>query len=129
MNHFICAALRDLVFVQCKKRERHTWRTATLLKVTLFHGCFSHFLNCTNSAKSCKVSYRRYGNDEPKTLMQMLSPQNSLSTILFICILISFFSLIPASCLLTHLKNNIEISQFMCAANQLSGFCMVEAMA
>ena len=88
MNHSICAALRNLVlFVQCKKREKHPWRTvtfffrlqpATLLKVTLFHGCFSHFFNCTNSAKSRKASYRRYGNDEPKTLIQMLSPQNSL---------------------------------------------------
>ena len=25
--------------------------SATLLKVTLFHGCFSRFLNCTNGAK------------------------------------------------------------------------------
>ena len=44
-------ALRDLV--QFKKREKHPWRSvtvmpATLLKVTLFHGCFSRFLNCMN---------------------------------------------------------------------------------
>ena len=44
-------ALRDLVpFMQIKKHEKHTWRSvtfkpATLVKVTLFHGCFLH-LNC-----------------------------------------------------------------------------------
>ena len=55
----ICDALRDLVaFVQFKKREKHPWRSvtfrkpATLLKVTLLHGCFSRSLNCTNSTKS-----------------------------------------------------------------------------
>ena len=30
---------------------------ASLLKVTRPHGCFSHFLNCTNTTKSCKLSY------------------------------------------------------------------------
>ena len=47
--------LLDLVsFDRFKKREKHPWRSvifsnvANLLKVTLFHGCFSHFLNCTN---------------------------------------------------------------------------------
>ena len=51
----ICGALWDLVpFVQFKKREKHPCRSftfskvackpATLLKVTLRHGCFSRFL-------------------------------------------------------------------------------------
>ena len=31
--------------------------TQTLLKVTLHHECFSHFLNCTNGTKSCKTSH------------------------------------------------------------------------
>ena len=56
-----CVALRDLVpFVQFKKRGKHPWRTVnfskvaglksvTLLKLTLLHGCFSRFLNYTNS--------------------------------------------------------------------------------
>ena len=56
----IYGALRDLVpFVQYKKREKHPWRmvnfskiTKTLLKLTLLHGCFSRFLNCTNGTKS-----------------------------------------------------------------------------
>ena len=51
----ICDALRDLVpFVQFKKSEKHPWRSvtfskvavkksATLLKVTIRHGCFSRF--------------------------------------------------------------------------------------
>ena len=63
-NHDICDALRDLVpFVQFKKHENHPWRSvnfskfaglksATLLKLTLLHGCFSRFLNCTNTPKS-----------------------------------------------------------------------------
>ena len=49
----ICDALRDLVaFVQFKKREKHWLKPATLLKLTLLHGCFSRFLNCTNATKS-----------------------------------------------------------------------------
>ena len=44
-------------FVQFKKREKHPWRSvillypATLLKITILHGCFSRFLNCRNRAK------------------------------------------------------------------------------
>ena len=63
-NLSICDALHDLVsFVQFKKPEKHTrtsvtFSTATLLKVTLLHGCFSHFLHCTNGTKSQQsVSY------------------------------------------------------------------------
>ena len=52
-------ALRNLaLIVQSKKLANHPWRsdnfkvaTASLLKVTLLHGCFSRFLNCTNGAK------------------------------------------------------------------------------
>ena len=60
--YYICDALRDLVpFVQFKKREKHPWRNVTfskvLLKETLFHGCFSRFLNCTNGTKSRKASH------------------------------------------------------------------------
>ena len=63
-----CDALRDLVpFLRFKKRENHPWRSvtfsnvagvlllvkaATLLKVTLLHGCFSGFLNRKNGIKS-----------------------------------------------------------------------------
>ena len=62
-----CGALRDLLtFVQYKKREKHPWRSAnfskvtgltpaTLLKLTFLHGCFSRFLNCTNSTESRKA--------------------------------------------------------------------------
>ena len=63
-RHQICDALRDLVpFVQFKKREKHQLRgvnfskvaglkPATLIKLTLLHGCFSRFLNCANDTKS-----------------------------------------------------------------------------
>ena len=56
-----CGALRDLVpFLQFKKHEKHPWRSvtfsrlqpATLLKVTLLHGCFLCFLNCAHGTKS-----------------------------------------------------------------------------
>ena len=32
-------------------------KPATLLKVTLLHGCFSRFLNCTNGTKSRSASH------------------------------------------------------------------------
>ena len=32
-------------------------KPGTLLKVTLLHGCFSRFSNCTNGTKSCKASH------------------------------------------------------------------------
>ena len=65
---YLCDAFCDLVpFVQFEKREKHPWRSftfskvtgfypAALLKVALLHGCFSHFLNCTNGTKSHKTS-------------------------------------------------------------------------
>ena len=55
----MCDVLRDLVsFVQFKKREKHPWRSVTFrLKVTLIHGCFSRFLNCTNGTKSLNASH------------------------------------------------------------------------
>ena len=58
-----CDILRDLVlFVQFIKCEKHPWKSvilskvagfypAALLKVTILHGCFSRFLDCTNSTK------------------------------------------------------------------------------
>ena len=44
----ICGALRNLVpFVQIKKREKRPWRSVNFsLKLTIFNGCFSRFLNC-----------------------------------------------------------------------------------
>ena len=59
-----CFVLRDLVlFVQFQKHEKHPWmsdtfsKVATLLKVTLLHGCFSRFSNCTNSTKLRNALY------------------------------------------------------------------------
>ena len=59
--------LHDLVpFVQFKKRKKRPWRSvwwscrlkpADLLTVTLQHGCFLRYLNCTNSTKSRKASH------------------------------------------------------------------------
>ena len=46
-------ALRDLVpFVQFKNmKNTHGGVLILVLKLTLLHGCFSHFLNCTNDTK------------------------------------------------------------------------------
>ena len=50
-----CDALRDLVpFVHFKKHEKNL---STLLKVTLFNGCFHSFFSNTNGTKSCKASH------------------------------------------------------------------------
>ena len=46
-------------FVQFNKREKHPWKSVTfctLLKATLFLGCFSRFLNCATGIKSRKAS-------------------------------------------------------------------------
>ena len=40
-----------------KKHEKQSQRSVTLLKVTLLHGCFSCFLNCTNVTKSGNASH------------------------------------------------------------------------
>ena len=65
----ICGALRDLVpFEQFQKPEKYPWRSVNfskvaglkpgaLLKLTLFHGFFSRFLNCTNSTKFRNASH------------------------------------------------------------------------
>ena len=53
-------ALRNLVpFVQFKKREKHPCRSVTFsnVKVTLLHGYFLRFLNCTNGTKPRKSSH------------------------------------------------------------------------
>ena len=65
----LCDVFRDLVpFVQFKKGQKHPWRSATFgkvpdvwsatfLKVTLLHRCFSLFLNSANGTKSHKTSH------------------------------------------------------------------------
>ena len=56
-SYRICGTLRDLVlFVRFKKHEKHPQRSVNFskiagLKLTLLHGCFSRFLNCTNGTK------------------------------------------------------------------------------
>ena len=82
----------DLVpFVEFKKREKYLWRSvtllkpATLLKVTLFHGCFSHFLNCTNGTNLRNTSHlvliaRTLSciiTKKSKTTLQLLENQKS----------------------------------------------------
>ena len=64
-----CDTLFDLVlFALYKKREKlhggvlllvrlHASQAATLLKVTLLHGCFSRFLNHSNGTKLRKASH------------------------------------------------------------------------
>ena len=39
------------------KHVKNVLQPATLLKVTLLHGCYSRFLNCTNGTKLRKASH------------------------------------------------------------------------
>ena len=52
----LCAIWYHLYYL---KNVKYTYggKPATLLKVTLLHGCFSCFLNCTNGTKSRKESH------------------------------------------------------------------------
>ena len=81
VNHLrkvICDALRDLVpFVQFKECEKHPWRSVnvskvakTLRKLTLLHGCFSRFLNCTNGTKSRNAPHFRLTNERKNKRMK-----------------------------------------------------------
>ena len=60
--HYIFCLLREkvvetlVIMSLLFKRISRVWCIATLLKVRLFHGCFSWFLNCTNGTKSRKAS-------------------------------------------------------------------------
>ena len=58
--------MRDLVpFVQFRKREKQPWRSVTFSSkvagekpatlITVLHGCFLRFLNCTNGTKLRKT--------------------------------------------------------------------------
>ena len=61
-NMQICDALRDFVpFVYSLKNVENTHGGVLILvlKVTLLHGCFSHFLNCTNGTKLRNASHVR----------------------------------------------------------------------
>ena len=66
IHNTICDALRNLVpFVQFKKRKKHPWRSVNFskvagLKLTLLHGCFLRFLNCTNGTKSHNASQMKH---------------------------------------------------------------------
>ena len=42
-----------------KNVKKNPWRSVTFTKVTLFHGCFSRFVNCTNGTKSRNASHMK----------------------------------------------------------------------
>ena len=46
--------------MECYFIKFAVWKPATLLKVTLLHGCFWSILFCTNGIKSRKTSQRKY---------------------------------------------------------------------
>ena len=60
-----CFARFSIPFVQFKTHEKHPSRILVklqaLLKVTILHGCFSYFLNCTNDTKSRSVTHLSKG--------------------------------------------------------------------
>ena len=83
-------------WIICKHSESSVWyviclKPATLLKLTLLHGCFSRFWNCANGTKSRNASHIIYKIS--KTLLtyifwssfpQWVSP--GMKKILFICL-------------------------------------------
>ena len=99
---YICDALRDLVqSVQFKR----PWRSVTS-KVTLLHGCFSRFLNCTNGTKSSKTSHiylhfvdARVGENLGHAMFKVLASVDSTKNISIklvmrsLCILFFMFQL------------------------------------
>ena len=63
----ICDVLRDLIhYVQFKKREKHPWKSATFLKVTLPHGVFFTFFKF----------YKWNQVAQPITYAQFKKPEN-----------------------------------------------------
>ena len=62
---WICDALRDLVsFVNLKNKKNTLGGVLllVLLKAKLLHGCFSRFLNCTNSTQFRNASHNNLPN-------------------------------------------------------------------
>ena len=53
---------------------------ATLLKLTLFHGCFSRFFYCTNGTKSLNALQLLICNEIAKKLNHQILYEESLST-------------------------------------------------
>ena len=54
--------MRDCTISKRQMSCLHLLKPATLLKVTLLHGCFSRFLNCTKGTKSCKAPYLTFNS-------------------------------------------------------------------
>ena len=46
-----------LIYLTSILSQKHMWCVATLLKLTLLHGCISRFLNCINGTKSRNPSH------------------------------------------------------------------------
>ena len=49
--------VESLLDILTKRKNQAFYKPATLLKLTLLHGCFSRFLNCTNGTKSRNASH------------------------------------------------------------------------
>ena len=47
--------LKNMKNNNAKTHVKHTKKPRPLLKVILFHGCLSRFLNCTNGTKRCQA--------------------------------------------------------------------------
>ena len=90
----VCDALHDLViFAQFKKRVKHPWKSVNFskvagfslqlyLKLTLLHGCFSRFLNCTNITKSRNASHIPL---TAKSLFQLSNVPSEIIRSIWIC--------------------------------------------
>ena len=52
-------------------KNTHRGLILLVLKVSLLHGCFSGFLNCTNGTKPRKASHKENGKQQKPTNINM----------------------------------------------------------
>ena len=77
---------------------------ASLLKLTLFHGCFSSFPNCTNSTKSRNASQLKHQSEVMARITYTILVDFFITFMssLILCLLAKTFSIFSKSYLLTE---------------------------
>ena len=83
-THIICDALHDLVpFVQFKKREKHPWRSVTLVtRINSPPWVFFKFFNIRNGTKLCKASQMQT-TESLLTIAQYTSTDSQFPTTIY----------------------------------------------
>ena len=98
----ICTILKSwkTPIEKCYIQQSCRFLLVTLLKITLVHGCFLRFLNCTNGTKSCKASHMSKchllfsKNEERSIQINEENMKNSIVINFLECLLLINWSLI-----------------------------------